>query len=105
MASEAGGAPELLETGVPNLDRILGGGLPRRSTLMVIGAPGSGKTILALQFTFHTAAPTAYPLPHGGDGPAPKPVVLAPGELHTALGIRTADYRHGHLSIAEQSLA
>ena len=55
--------------------------------------------------TFHTAAPTAYPLPQGGDGPAPKPVVLAPGELHTALGIRTADYLHGNLSIAEQTLA
>ena len=45
-----------LETGVPNLDRVLGGGLRRRSTVMVIGAPGTGKTILAQQIAFHGAA-------------------------------------------------
>jgi circadian clock protein KaiC len=47
---------EILETGVPNLDRVLGGGLHRRSTVMVIGAPGTGKTILAQQIAFHGAA-------------------------------------------------
>jgi circadian clock protein KaiC len=56
MAGDVGGSPELLETGVPNLDRVLGGGLARRATAMVIGAPGSGKTILALQIAFHQAA-------------------------------------------------
>jgi hypothetical protein len=56
--------------------------------------------------TFHTAAPTAYPLPHGGDGPAPKPVVVPAGQLHQALGIRQAHLvpgRHG-LAIADQEL-
>ncbi len=38
--------------------------------------------------TFHATAPTAYPLPHAGDGPAPKPVTLPQNVLHTALGIR-----------------
>ena len=38
---------DVIETGVPNLDRVLGGGIRRRSTMMVIGAPGTGKTILA----------------------------------------------------------
>jgi 3',5'-cyclic AMP phosphodiesterase CpdA len=38
--------------------------------------------------TFHTAAPMAYPLPHPGDGPAPKPVVVPAGQLHQSLGIR-----------------
>lgn len=57
--------------------------------------------------TFHTAAPTAYPLPHAGDGPAPKPVTLAPGELHTALGVRDVHHRKGApgLAITEDVLA
>jgi len=49
-------APEFLETGVPNLDRILGGGIPRRALVMIIGPPGSGKTILAQQIVFHAAS-------------------------------------------------
>jgi circadian clock protein KaiC len=49
-------APERIETGVPNLDRVLGGGLLRGSIAMVIGPPGSGKTILAQQIAFHRAA-------------------------------------------------
>jgi circadian clock protein KaiC len=56
MAQRRGTAPDWLETGVPHLDRILGGGLLRRSTAMVIGAPGTGKTILAQQIAFHGAA-------------------------------------------------
>lgn len=47
--------PEFLETGVPNLDRILGGGLRQRSLVMVMGAPGAGKTMLAQQIAFHVA--------------------------------------------------
>ena len=34
-------------TGVRGLDRILGGGFLPGSTIMLIGAPGTGKTILA----------------------------------------------------------
>lgn len=39
---------KLLETGVPNLDAILGGGLPSGCVTVLAGPPGSGKTILAL---------------------------------------------------------
>ena len=36
-------------TGVPGLDRALGGGLPRRSSIVLKGPKGIGKTTLALQ--------------------------------------------------------
>ncbi len=45
-----------LETGIPQLDRVLGGGLLRGSLAMVIGAPGAGKTVMAQQMAFHCAA-------------------------------------------------
>jgi circadian clock protein KaiC len=47
----------LLETGVPGLDAILGGGLPEFSFNLIAGAPGSGKTTLAHQIMFALANP------------------------------------------------
>ncbi len=44
-----------MPTGVPNLDEILGGGLPQRTLTLVIGVPGAGKTILAAQMAVHRA--------------------------------------------------
>jgi circadian clock protein KaiC len=41
---------ERVETGIPGLDRILGGGLVRGRSAFVHGPTGSGKTTLALQF-------------------------------------------------------
>ena len=46
-----------LSSGHANLDLLLGGGLPANAINMIIGAPGSGKTILAQQYQFHNAAP------------------------------------------------
>src|ERR1043166_3997087 len=37
-------------TGVPGLDDVVGGGLPPRRIYLIEGAPGAGKTTLALQF-------------------------------------------------------
>lgn len=37
-------------SGVKGLDDILGGGFPKGRTILVVGSPGSGKTILAMQF-------------------------------------------------------
>ena len=56
--------------------------------------------------TFYTATTTAYPLPHPGDGPAPKPVTLPAGQLHDALGIREVSYVKGQqaLALKEQKL-
>ena len=43
-ASAAGGRDDVMRTGVPNLDAVLGGGIRRGAIAMVIGAPGTGKT-------------------------------------------------------------
>ena len=43
-------------TGVPSLDLVLGGGLRRGSLMLLVGPPGSGKTTLAAQMAFATAA-------------------------------------------------
>ena len=42
-------------TGIIGLDEMTGGGLPRGRTTLLVGGPGSGKTILALQFLVHGA--------------------------------------------------
>lgn len=44
------------QSGVPNLDDVLGGGMAEGDVLLVVGAPGSGKTTLAFQTAFHTVA-------------------------------------------------
>jgi len=48
-------AVELIKTGVHGLDQVLKGGLRRNSSILVTGAPGTGKTILALQFVYYGA--------------------------------------------------
>jgi len=41
---------EQVTTGIKGLDTLLKGGLPKGSTTLVSGTPGSGKTILSMQF-------------------------------------------------------
>lgn len=45
----------LLPSGVPDLDRILGGGLPELSFNLIAGGPGTGKTTLTMQMLFANA--------------------------------------------------
>lgn len=45
-----------ISTGIVALDEILGGGIPRNSINIVMGHPGTGKTIFAEQLVFHNAA-------------------------------------------------
>ncbi|SBS75818.1 Metallophosphoesterase [uncultured Mycobacterium sp.] len=56
--------------------------------------------------TFYSGTTTAYPLPHPGDGPAPKPLTLPAGKLHDALGIREVSYTRGQsmLALKEETL-
>lgn len=44
-----------LPTGVPNLDDIMTGGIPRGSLTLIMGVPGSGKTTIASQIAFASA--------------------------------------------------
>jgi circadian clock protein KaiC len=46
----------LMQTGVPGLDTLLGGGLGEFSFNLIAGAPGSGKTTLAHQMMFNLAS-------------------------------------------------
>jgi circadian clock protein KaiC len=52
--SPAGGR---LASGNQQLDAILGGGFPAHAINLLVGPPGSGKTILAQQYVFHNATP------------------------------------------------
>jgi circadian clock protein KaiC len=51
LAKTPGKAP----TGITGLDEITRGGFPSGRTTLLVGGPGSGKTILALQFLAHGA--------------------------------------------------
>jgi circadian clock protein KaiC len=46
-----------LRSGHQPLDDVLGGGLPANGISIIMGLPGTGKTIIAQQYTFHNAHP------------------------------------------------
>ncbi|HKA67831.1 MAG TPA: ATPase domain-containing protein [Actinomycetes bacterium] len=48
-------ADSRLRSGHAPLDEVLGGGLPGHGITLIMGLPGSGKTILAQQYAFHNA--------------------------------------------------
>ncbi len=59
MSDSNGGTAEFfprISTGNPQADRVLGGGLPANSINIVMGQPGTGKTIFAEQLLFHNAS-------------------------------------------------
>src|SRR3984957_16745121 len=47
--------PRKAATGIAGFDEITGGGLPRGRTSLLVGGPGSGKTIFSLQFLVNGA--------------------------------------------------
>ncbi len=48
--------PERLQTGVEDLDELLGGGIERGTSTLIVGAPGTGKSTFAAQFATSSAA-------------------------------------------------
>jgi len=48
---------ERIATGIETLDDILQGGFPEGASVLVVGRPGAGKTILAHQMMFYNAKP------------------------------------------------
>jgi circadian clock protein KaiC len=48
-------------TGIPGLDEISGGGLPRGRTTIVCGGPGCGKTMLGVEFLVRGAVEFSEP--------------------------------------------
>src|SRR3954453_3375835 len=48
-------AVPILPTDIPGLDSVLGGGLSAGALVMLVGAPGAGKTVLASQLLFAAA--------------------------------------------------
>ena len=60
---EASGAPRI-ETRVPELDRVLGGGLVPGSVVLLGGEPGIGKSTLVLQLAARARTPGPIPGHH-----------------------------------------
>ena len=48
-------AVQLIKTGIIGLDKVLKGGLRKNSSILITGAPGTGKTIMALEFIYYGA--------------------------------------------------
>jgi len=44
--------PENVPTGIQGLDELISGGFPKGRTILVVGGPGTGKTIFAAQFLY-----------------------------------------------------
>jgi circadian clock protein KaiC len=51
--------PDKIPTGTPGLDEVLEGGIPSNTINVIMGAPGTGKTLLAEQLAFANATPQA----------------------------------------------
>jgi circadian clock protein KaiC len=47
-----GGSPECLPSGLVELDALLGGGLGRGTSALLLGPPGAGKSALVMQYAF-----------------------------------------------------
>jgi circadian clock protein KaiC len=41
-----------IRTGIEGLDELISGGFPKGRVILVLGGPGSGKTVLASQFLY-----------------------------------------------------
>ena len=46
-------AEERVDVGIPGMNEVLRGGLPRRNIVLLSGGPGTGKSIFGQQFLYH----------------------------------------------------
>ncbi len=44
---------ERIKSGIPGLDKILHGGIPKRNIVLLSGGPGTGKSIFGQQYLYH----------------------------------------------------
>jgi len=44
---------ERIKTGIPGMDEILHGGIPKRNVVLLSGGPGTGKSIFGQQYIYH----------------------------------------------------
>lgn len=59
--AHAANEPTKASTGILGFDQLTGGGLPHGRATLVLGGPGSGKTIFGLQFLVHGATDGGEP--------------------------------------------
>ncbi len=44
---------ERVKTGIPGMDKLLNGGIPKRNVVLISGGPGTGKTIFCQQYIYN----------------------------------------------------
>jgi KaiC domain protein len=44
---------ERIKTGIPGMDELLNGGIPKRNVVLLSGGPGTGKTIFSQQYLYY----------------------------------------------------
>ncbi len=44
---------ERIKTGIPGMDKLLNGGIPKRNVVLISGGPGTGKTIFSQQYIYN----------------------------------------------------
>ncbi|HEV7682134.1 MAG TPA: ATPase domain-containing protein [Pyrinomonadaceae bacterium] len=71
-----------ISTGVAGLDEVLLGGIPANTISVIMGAPGTGKTILAEQLAFANATPEA-PALYLSTLSEPLEKILVHGQTHS----------------------
>ncbi|MGC8651862.1 MAG: ATPase domain-containing protein [Candidatus Micrarchaeia archaeon] len=49
------GVVKRIKTGIAGLDRLIAGGVPVGSQVLLLGSPGAGKTLMSLEILYHNA--------------------------------------------------
>lgn len=91
---------ELIKSGIPGLDDIFKGGIRKRSSILLSGQPGTGKSIFALQYILQGAKDN-----QPGIYITSEESVEAIREYAKALGLDTSEYEQkGLITIMKQSI-